>query len=149
MNLLRPWVLARLFSGAATVALCLIGAIVAARVLRYWRVGATSEGQLALERRAELVAAVVQVALIAERRQREEHESERSHWHTKLPPGGEVEAKSAAAQPPHQSFALARASVMGRRPAQRTTPGADRPRLLASGTTSTARRARSCTSPAR
>lgn len=56
--------LARLFSGAATVALCLIGVIVAARLLRYWRVGATSEGQLALERRAELVAAVVQVALI-------------------------------------------------------------------------------------
>lgn len=64
MNLLRPWVLARLLSGAASVALVLIGVVVAARVLRYWRVGVTSEGQLALERRAELVAAIVQVALV-------------------------------------------------------------------------------------
>lgn len=62
-NLLRPWIVARLLSGAAVVVLCAIGVIVAMRVLRYWRVGATSEGQLALERRAELVAAVIQVAL--------------------------------------------------------------------------------------
>lgn len=44
--------------------LCLFGAMVAAKVLRHWRVGASNEGQLALERRAELVAAVVQVALV-------------------------------------------------------------------------------------
>ena len=62
-NLLRPWILARLLSGTAALALTIIGVLVAWRVLRYWRVGATSEGQLALERRAELVAALVQVAL--------------------------------------------------------------------------------------
>ncbi|MEZ4339794.1 MAG: hypothetical protein R3B82_24500 [Sandaracinaceae bacterium] len=62
-NLLRPWIVARLLSGTAAVILCTVGVVVAIRVLRYWRVGATSEGQLALERRAELVAAVVQVAL--------------------------------------------------------------------------------------
>ncbi len=62
-NLLRPWIVARLLSGTAAVILCFIGVVVAVRVLRYWRVGATSEGQLALERRSELVAAVVQVAL--------------------------------------------------------------------------------------
>lgn len=63
-NLLRPWILARLLSGGAVLALCLFGAWVAWRVLRHWRVGASNEGQLALERRAELVAAVVQVALV-------------------------------------------------------------------------------------
>jgi len=62
-NLLRPWIVARLLSGAAVVVLCLVGAVVAWRVIRFWKIGATSEGQLALERRAELVAAVVQVAL--------------------------------------------------------------------------------------
>ncbi len=62
-NLLRPWILARLLSGTAALALALLGLIVAWRVLRFWRVGATSEGQLALERRAELVAALMQVAL--------------------------------------------------------------------------------------
>lgn len=63
-NLLRPWILARLLSGGAALALCLFGTWIAWRVLRHWQVGATSEGQLALERRAELVAAVVQVAFV-------------------------------------------------------------------------------------
>lgn len=62
-NLLRPWILARLLSGAAVLALVVYGAVIAARVLRHWRVGKSSEGQLALERRAELVATIVQVAL--------------------------------------------------------------------------------------
>lgn len=62
-NLLRPWILARLLSGVAALALVVYGTVVAARVLRYWRIGQTTEGQLALERRAELVAAIVQVAL--------------------------------------------------------------------------------------
>lgn len=62
-NLLRPWVLSRLLSGGAALALTAFGAFVAWRVLRYWHVGASSEGQLALERRSELVAAVVQVGL--------------------------------------------------------------------------------------
>lgn len=64
-NLLRPWILARLLSGLAVAILCAFALMVAWRVLRAWRVGATSEGQLALERRAELVAAVVQAALVA------------------------------------------------------------------------------------
>lgn len=63
-NLLRPWIVARLLSGGAVLILCVVGLVVALRVLRYWRVGASSEGQLALERRAELVAALVQVALV-------------------------------------------------------------------------------------
>lgn len=63
-NLLRPWILARLLSGAAVAILCVFAVVIAWRVLSRWRVGATSEGQLALERRAELVAAVVQVALL-------------------------------------------------------------------------------------
>lgn len=64
-NLFRPWILARLLSGASVAILCAFAVVIAWRVLRAWRVGATSEGQLALERRAELVAAVVQVALLA------------------------------------------------------------------------------------
>lgn len=64
-NLFRPWILARLLSGAAVAILCAFALVVAWRVLSAWRVGATSEGQLALERRAELVAAVVQIALLA------------------------------------------------------------------------------------
>jgi hypothetical protein len=62
-NLLRPWLLARLLSGTAVAVLCAFGVVIAWRVLSRWRIGASSEGQLALERRAELVAAVVQVAL--------------------------------------------------------------------------------------
>jgi hypothetical protein len=62
-NLLRPFLLARLVSGAAVAILCAYALVIAWRVLARWRVGATSEGQLALERRAELVAAVVQGAL--------------------------------------------------------------------------------------
>jgi hypothetical protein len=64
-NLLRPWILARLLSGTAVAILCVVGVIVAWRVLSRWRIGASSEGQLALERRAELAAALVQVALAA------------------------------------------------------------------------------------
>ncbi|MBX3269475.1 MAG: hypothetical protein KF729_04405 [Sandaracinaceae bacterium] len=63
-NLLRPFLVARLGAGLAVVVLCVVGALVAVRVLRYWRIGASSEGQLALERRAELVAALVEVALV-------------------------------------------------------------------------------------
>jgi hypothetical protein len=62
-NLLRPWILARLVSGAAVAILCAVALVIAWRVLTRWRVGASSEGQLVLERRAELVAAIVQTAL--------------------------------------------------------------------------------------
>ncbi|MCB9600146.1 MAG: hypothetical protein H6721_01840 [Sandaracinus sp.] len=60
----RPWLLARLATGALAAVLCVLALGVAVRVLRHWRLGATSEGQLALERRAELVATLVQVALL-------------------------------------------------------------------------------------
>lgn len=60
----RPWLLARLATGALAAVLCGMALVVAWRVLRRWRLGATSEGQLALERRAELVATLVQVALV-------------------------------------------------------------------------------------
>lgn len=60
----RPWFLARFLSGAVAAVLCLVAVWVAFRVLRRWRVGATSEGQLALERRAELVATLVQGGLV-------------------------------------------------------------------------------------
>jgi len=63
-NLTDPWILARLVMGVA-VSLLLVHAVrVAVRVLRHWRVGQTSEGQVALERRAELVATIVQAALV-------------------------------------------------------------------------------------
>ncbi len=63
-NVLDPWILARLVMGVAVSLLLLYAVRVAVRVLRHWRVGATSEGQLALERRAELVATIVQAALV-------------------------------------------------------------------------------------
>ena len=62
-NLLRPWILARLLTGGAAAILLVVATLTAWRVLRHWRVGATTEGQIALERRAELVATVVQAAL--------------------------------------------------------------------------------------
>jgi len=62
-NLFRPWLLARLSCGLAAAVLAVVGAAVAVRVLRHFRVAATSEGQLALERRAELAAALVEVCL--------------------------------------------------------------------------------------
>ncbi len=60
----RPWLLARLATGVLVAVLCLVALGVGWRVMRHWRLGATSEGQLALERRAELVATLVQVALL-------------------------------------------------------------------------------------
>ncbi|MEO0325421.1 MAG: hypothetical protein AAF447_20865, partial [Myxococcota bacterium] len=63
-NLTRPWILARLACGVAAAGLVLHALRVSLRVLRHWRLGATSEGQLAVERRAELVAALVQMGLV-------------------------------------------------------------------------------------
>ena len=62
-NLFRPWLLARLATAATATVLLIVGVFVALRVLRYFRVSRTSEGQLALERRAELTATLVQAAL--------------------------------------------------------------------------------------
>ena len=63
-NLLRPWFLAESAASLSSAALCAYGAWIAVRVLRRFRVAETSEGQLALERRAELAAAAVGLALV-------------------------------------------------------------------------------------
>lgn len=63
-NLLQPLLLARVVSGIAVAALVLYGVFIAAQVVRHWRVASLAEGQLALERRAELVATIVQAALV-------------------------------------------------------------------------------------
>lgn len=62
-NLFRPWLLARFSAGLTAAALVLVGLAIAWKVLRHFRIARTSEGQLALERRAELVASLVEVAL--------------------------------------------------------------------------------------
>lgn len=62
-NLFRPWFLARFSAGVAAAVLVLVGLAVAWRVLRFYRITRTSEGQLALERRAELAGTLVEVAL--------------------------------------------------------------------------------------
>jgi len=64
-NLFRPWLLARVLAGVSSGALCVGALWVALKVLRRWRLNASSEGQLALERRAELVATLVQAGLVA------------------------------------------------------------------------------------
>jgi hypothetical protein len=64
-NLLHPLLLLRAIAALAAAALALHGVRVAAQVLRRWRVGSTSEGQLALERRAELGATLVAGTFLA------------------------------------------------------------------------------------
>ena len=59
----QAWVLARLGASAVAALLLLYALRVAWRLLRGWQVTRSAEGQLAMERRAELVAAVVQGAL--------------------------------------------------------------------------------------
>ena len=73
-NLLRPWILARLSSGAAVAILCAVAVVVAWRVLSRWRIGTTSEGQLILERRAEGIGLDLEtfVGCVRERRHRAE-----------------------------------------------------------------------------
>lgn len=63
-NLLDPWILSRLVMGISVSVLLAHAVHVALQVLRHWRVGETGEGQVALERRAELVATIVQTALV-------------------------------------------------------------------------------------
>lgn len=65
-NFLNFWILARLMQSGAAAALCLLGLVVGLRLARRWRPGESSEQQLALERLAELVATVIQVALLLE-----------------------------------------------------------------------------------
>jgi hypothetical protein len=64
MNLLEPWIFLRLAIGVVTVALFARGAWVSARVLRHFDVARASEGQLALERQAELGATFVRVGSV-------------------------------------------------------------------------------------
>jgi hypothetical protein len=64
-NLLRPFLLARFSAGLTAALVVLVGLAIGWKVLRYFQIGRTSEGQLALERRAELVATLVEVALAA------------------------------------------------------------------------------------
>lgn len=61
--LVHPFVLARLVSGLAAALLLVVAVRTSVRVLRRFRVARLAEGQVTLARRAELVAAVVQVAL--------------------------------------------------------------------------------------
>ncbi len=62
-NLLNVWLLARVIQAAVTTTLVLLGAGVGVHVAWRWRAAHADEVQLALEREAELVAAVMQVAL--------------------------------------------------------------------------------------
>ncbi len=62
---LQPWIMARLFAAVVASSLLLYGLRTALRIDKAWRLGASSEGQLALEKRAELVATLVSVGLLA------------------------------------------------------------------------------------
>ncbi len=64
MNLLEPWIFLRLAVGLVTVALFARGAWVSAKVLRHFDVARASEGQLALERQAELGSTFVRVGSV-------------------------------------------------------------------------------------
>jgi hypothetical protein len=70
-NLIEPWILLRLATGLVAVLLFARAASTSLRILRHFDVARSTEGQLALERRAELsatlvrVATIVQVALLA------------------------------------------------------------------------------------
>ena len=66
MNLLEPWVLVRMVAGAVATLLFGYGAFVGARILRYAHVGSLSEGQLSLERQAELAATLVRVGALVQ-----------------------------------------------------------------------------------
>ncbi|MEM6960742.1 MAG: hypothetical protein AAF550_03235 [Myxococcota bacterium] len=63
MNFLQPWALGRLFAGVSACALSLFAILVAWQVVHHFRADDRSEGQLALERKAELAATIVHFAL--------------------------------------------------------------------------------------
>jgi len=65
-NLLNLWLLARVTQSTVAASLCVLGAALGLVIAWRWRAGQSDEAQLALERRAELVAAVMQVALLVE-----------------------------------------------------------------------------------
>ena len=70
-NLLQPWILLRIVAGVVAVALFTRAARTSWRVLRAFDISRATEGQLALERRAQLastfvrVATVLQIAILA------------------------------------------------------------------------------------
>lgn len=66
MNLLEPWILLRLVAGAVAALLFVRAATTSARVLRHFDAARASEGQLALERRAELAATFVRVGAVVQ-----------------------------------------------------------------------------------
>lgn len=59
----QGWILSRVLAALFASVLVLYGARTALRLLRSWRVGATNEGQLLLQRQAELVATLVAAGL--------------------------------------------------------------------------------------
>lgn len=65
-NFLNLWLLARVLESTVAALLVVLGAAVGLRIAWRWQAGQSDEMQLALERRAELVAAVIQAALLAE-----------------------------------------------------------------------------------
>jgi hypothetical protein len=65
-NLLEPWVVFRLVAGLLACVLLLRAAWTSVRVLRRFDVARATEGQLALERQAELAATFVRVATVVQ-----------------------------------------------------------------------------------
>lgn len=59
----QGWILSRSLAALFAVALVLYGCRTALRLLKSWHVGASNEGQLVLQRRAELVATLVSAGL--------------------------------------------------------------------------------------
>jgi hypothetical protein len=66
VNLLEPWIMARIVAALATASLFLYGAVVGARVLRHAHVQTATEGQLLLERHFELAGNLVRFAAFAQ-----------------------------------------------------------------------------------
>jgi hypothetical protein len=64
VNLLEPWILLRLLAGLSATLLFVRGAITSHRVIRHFDVRRAIEGQLALERQAELGSTFVRVGAV-------------------------------------------------------------------------------------
>ncbi|MEM9864037.1 MAG: hypothetical protein AAF938_20730 [Myxococcota bacterium] len=61
----QPWIVARIALSLIAAFAVLRGFVAATELLRRWHLGTSSEGQLALERRAELVSTLVSLGLAA------------------------------------------------------------------------------------
>ncbi|MFO0661744.1 MAG: hypothetical protein U0165_18210 [Polyangiaceae bacterium] len=64
MSLREPWIAIRLVAALTAASLFVHAAWIGTKILRFERVGSTSEGQLALERQAELGAATARVGAV-------------------------------------------------------------------------------------